>query len=149
MRFHTTILQSGKTATGIRIPDEIVEGLGAGKRPAIRVTIGDYTYRSTVAVMGGAYMVGVNADNRAGAGVAGGDEVDVEIDLDTAPREVTVPADFGAALDAEQEARRTFDRLSYSNKSWHVLQIEGARSDETRRRRIGKSVDALREGRIR
>jgi hypothetical protein len=149
MRFHTTILQSGKTATGIRIPDEVVEGLGAGRRPAVRVTIRGYTYRSTVAVMGGAYMVGVNADNRTAAGVAGGDEVDVDIELDTTPREVTVPADFGAALAAEPEARRTFDKLSNSNKGWHTSQVEGAKTDETRQRRIAKSVAALREGRIR
>ncbi|HEY8846109.1 MAG TPA: YdeI/OmpD-associated family protein [Candidatus Limnocylindrales bacterium] len=149
MRFHTTILQAGKTATGIRIPDEIVEGLGAGKRPPVRVTINGYTYRSTVAVMGGDYMVGVNADNRAGAGVAGGDQVDVDIALDTAPREVAVPADFAAALDAEPDARRTFDKLSNSNKGWHTGQIEGAKTDETRQRRIGRSIDALREGRIR
>jgi hypothetical protein len=146
MRFNTTILQAGKTATGIRIPDEIVEGLGAGRRPPIRVTINGYTYRSTVAVMGGDYMVGVNADNRAGAG---GDQVDVDIELDTAPREVTLPADFAAALDAEPEARRTFEKLSNSNKGWHTSQIEGAKSDETRQRRITKSIAALREGRIR
>jgi hypothetical protein len=149
MRFHTTILQGDKTATGIRIPDEIVEGLGAGKRPPIRVTINGYTYRSTVAVMGGDYMVGVNADNRAAARVGGGDEVDVDIELDTAPREVAVPADLGAALDAEPEARRAFEKLSNSNKGWHTSQIEGAKTDETRQRRIAKSVAALREGRIR
>jgi hypothetical protein len=149
MRFHTTILQSGKTATGIRIPDEIIEGLGGGRRPAVRVTIRGFTYRSTVAVMGGAYMVGVNADNRAGAGVAGGDEVDVDIELDTAPREVAVPADFATALAAEPEASRTFDKLSNSNKGWHTSQIEGAKTDETRQRRIAKSIAALREGRMR
>jgi len=149
MRFHTTILQGDKTATGIRIPDEVVESLGAGKRPPIKVTIHGYTYRSTVAVMGGAYMVGVNADNREAAGVAGGDEVDVDIELDTEPRLVSVPADFAAALDAEPEARRTFDKLSNSNKGWHTLQIEGAKTDETRQRRIAKSVAALREGRPR
>jgi hypothetical protein len=149
MRFHTTILQSGKTATGIRIPDEIIEGLGGGRRPAVRVTIRGFTYRSTVAVMGGAYMVGVNADNRAGAGVAGGDKVDVDIELDTAPREVAVPADFATALAAEPEASRTFDKLSNSNKGWHTSQIEGAKTDETRQRRIAKSVAALREGRMR
>jgi hypothetical protein len=149
MRFHTTILQAGKTATGIRIPDEIVEALGAGRKPPIRVTINGYTYRSTVAVMGGDYMVGVNADNRAGAGVAGGDEVDVDIELDTAPREVSVPADLAAALGAEPAARRTFDALSYSNKSWHTLQVEGAKTDETRQRRIARSVEILRGGRPR
>lgn len=149
MRFHTTILQGDKTATGIRIPAEIVEALGAGKRPKVTVTIRGFAYRSSVAVMGGDYMVGVSAENRAGAGVAGGDEVDVDIELDTAPREVTVPADFATALDGEPEARRTFDSLSYSNKGWHVLQIDGAKTDETRQRRIAKSVESLREGRQR
>jgi hypothetical protein len=149
MRFHTTILQGDKTATGIRVPDEVVEALGAGKRPPVRVTIGGYTYRSTIAVMGGTFMVGVSAENRAGAAVAGGDEVDVDIELDTAPREVSVPADLAAALDGEPNARRTFDGLSYSNKSWHVLQIEGAKTDETRQRRIARSIEALRQGRPR
>jgi len=149
MRFHTTIEQNGKTATGIRVPDEVVEALGSGKRPAVTVTINGYTYRNTIAVMGGVFMVGVSAEHRAGAGVAGGDEVDVDIALDTAPREVTVPDDFAAALDAEPKARATFDGLSYSNRSWHVLQVTGARTDETRQRRIGKSVDMLREGRAR
>ncbi len=149
MRFHTTILKSDKTATGIRVPDDVVEALGAGKRPPVRVTIRGYTYRSTVAVMGGVYMLGVSADVRAAAGVAGGDEVDVDLELDTAPREVTVPAAFALALDAEPAARRTFDGLSYSNKSWHVLQVDGAKSEETRQRRIAKSIEALREGRIR
>jgi len=62
---------------------------------------------------------------------------------------VTVPADFAAALDAEPNARRTFDALSFSNKSAHVAPIEGAKTDETRQRRIAKSVDILREGRAR
>jgi uncharacterized protein YdeI (YjbR/CyaY-like superfamily) len=94
-------------------------------------------------------MVGVSAQNRAGAGVAGGDEVDVDIELDTAPREVTVPADFAAALDAEPAARRTFDALSNSNKSWHTYQLNAAKTDETRQRRIAKSIDALKQGRPR
>jgi Bacteriocin-protection, YdeI or OmpD-Associated/Domain of unknown function (DUF1905) len=149
MRFRTKILQAGKTATGIRVPDEIVEGLGAGKRPPVRVTINGFTYRSTIAVMGGDYMVGVNADNRAGAGVAGGDTVDVDIELDTAPREVAVPPDLAAALAAEPAAQRTFDGLSNSNKGWHVQSVVGAKTDETRQRRIAKSIEALREGRVR
>jgi hypothetical protein len=149
MRFHTTILQSGKTATGVRVPDEVVEALGAGRRPAVSVTINGYTYRSTVAVMGGAYMVGVNADNRAGARVAGGDEVDVDIEVDTAPREVAVPAELAAALEGEPDALRTFEGLSYSNRSWHALQVSGARTEETRLRRIAKSIEALKAGRPR
>jgi hypothetical protein len=112
MRFRTIIQRSGNTATGIQVPEQVVEALGAGKRPAVKVTINGYKYRSTVAVMGGVYMVGISAEHRAGAAVAGGDEVDVEMQLDTAPREVTVPADFAAALDAAPEARRTFDGLS-------------------------------------
>jgi hypothetical protein len=149
VRFRTTIQQSGKTTTGIEVPEQVVEALGSGKRPAVTVTINGYSYRSTVAVLGGRYMVGVSAEHRAGAGVAGGDEVDVDIELDTAPREVRVPADLAAALDAEPAARRTFDGLSYSNKSWHVLQVEGAKTDETRRRRIARSVDILKQGRAR
>jgi hypothetical protein len=149
VRFRTTIKQSGKTATGIQVPEEVVQALGSGKRPAVTVTINGYTYRSTVAVLGGVYMVGVSAEHRAGAGVAGGDEVDVDIEPDTAPREVSVPADLAAALETEPEARRTFDGLSYSNKSWHVLQVEGAKTEETRRRRIARSVDLLRQGRAR
>lgn len=131
MRIRTLIQQSGKTATGIQVPEDVVEALGSGKRPPVKVTINGYEYRSTVAVMGGVYMVGISAEHRAGAGVAGGDQVDVEMDLDTAPRQVTMPADLGAALDAEPAARRTYDGLSYSNKSWHVL---GSRAPRPTRR---------------
>jgi len=149
VRFRTTLLQSGKTATGFEVPEAVVDALGRGKRPSVKVTINGYTYRNTVAVMGGVFMIGVSAENRAGAGVVGGDEVDVYLELDTAPREVTVPADFAAALDRNAAARRTFDSLSYSNRLWHVLSIEGAKTDETRQRRIARSIDALREGRVR
>jgi len=149
VRFRTTILQAGRTAAGIRIPDAVVESLGAGKRPPVRVTINGYSYRNTVAVMGGEYMVGVSNEHRQASGLAGGDEVDVDIELDTAPREVSVPAPFQAALDANPTAQATFDKLSYSNKSWHVLQVEGTRNEETRQRRIAKSIAALAEGRIR
>jgi hypothetical protein len=149
VRFRTTILQGGKTATGIEVPDEVVSALGSGKRAKVLVTINGHTYRNSVAPLGGAYMVGVSADVREAAGVKAGDEVEVQIELDTAPREVTLPDDFAAALDAEPDARATYDSLSYSNKSWHVLQVEGAKTDETRQRRIAKSIEALRDGRAR
>jgi hypothetical protein len=149
MRFRTTILQSGKTATGIEVPESIVTALGSGKRAKVVVTINGYTYRNSVAPLDGVYMIGVSDDVRRHAGVAGGDEVDVDVELDTAPREVSVPPELAAALDAEPAARRTFDGLSYSNKSWHTLQVEGAKTDETRQRRIAKSIEALREGRPR
>ena len=149
MRFRTTLLLTGKTTCGFHVPPEVVEALGKGKRPPVRVTINGYTYRSTVAVYGDIYMLGVSAERREASGVSPGDELDVDLELDTAPREVAVPPDFAAALDAEPAARKTFDGLSYSNQSWHVLQVEGAKTDETRQRRIEKSVAMLREGRAR
>jgi hypothetical protein len=149
MRFRTTILQAGKTATGIQIPDEIVAKLGAGKRPPVKVTIKGHTYRSTIAPMGGVFMVGVSAENREQAGVAGGDTVQVDIELDSAPREVTVPPDFARALKRDAQAKKTFDTLSPSNKKWHVTSIERAKTAETRQRRIDKSVAMLHEGRSR
>jgi hypothetical protein len=147
MRFTTTIILGGKTATGFQVPDEVVEALGSGKRPAVTVRIGPHTYRSTVAVMDGMYMLPLSAENRAAAGVAAGDDVEVEVALDTAPRVMAVPDDLGAALDAEPLARRTFDGLSYSLQRYHVEQVTGAKTDETRQRRIAKSVATLREGR--
>ena len=147
MRFRTTIEQGGKTATGIRIPAEVVEALGAGGRPPIRVTINGHTYRSTVASRSGQYLVGVSAENRESAGVAGGDEVDVDIELDTEPREVIVPPDLAAALEPHPEAKRFFEGLSYSQKQWFVLPIDAAKKPETRQRRVDKAIGMLREGR--
>jgi len=147
MKFRTKLLQAGKTATGIEVPAKIVESLGSGKRPKVRVTIKGYTYRSSVAPMGGRFMLGVSAEVRDRAGVAGGDMLDVEIELDTAPREVSVPPDFAAALKRDADAKRFFDGLSYSKKQWFVLSIEGAKTVETRRRRITNAMSSLREGR--
>lgn len=148
MKFKATLELSKKTATGIQVPEEIVEALGAGKKPPVKVTIGAYTYRSTVASMGGKFMLPVSAENRAGAGIQAGDEIEVEIELDTAPRELSVPDDFAEALDRHAEARQFFDSLSYSNKRRFVLNIEGAKSAETRQRRIEKSIGLLREGKL-
>lgn len=149
MRFRTTILQSDKTATGIEVPPAVVEQLGAGKRPPVRVTINGFTYRSTIAVMGGAFMVGVSAENRAGAGVKGGDEVDVDMELDTEPRTVDVPPELAVALDADPAAKATFEKLSPSNKGWHVSQVTGTNNPETRQRRIEKQIAALHAGKPR
>lgn len=148
MRFHAVIQLNNKTATGIAVPPDVLESLGAGKRPAVRVTINGHTYRTTVGSVDGQAMLPVSAEVRQGAGVAAGDEVEVEIELDTAPREVTVPPDFAAALDQDPAARRFFDGLSYSNKRRFTLPIEEAKSAETRERRIAKAVSQLREGRL-
>lgn len=149
MNFRATLLASGKTATGFEVPPDVVDALGAGRRPPVRVTINGYTYRNTVAVMGGVYMLGVSAEHRAASGVAAGDELDVTLELDTDPREVSVPDDLAAALEADDAAKRTWDGLSYSNRRFHVESIEGARTDETRQRRIAKSIGLFREGKAR
>ena len=145
MQFRTVIELGGKTATGLRVPPDIVSALGSGKRPPVRVTIAGHTYRSTVAAFGDVFMLPLSAENREAAGVAAGDEVDVEVELDTQPREVVVPADFEQALAADPEARRAFEALSYSNRRQHVLSIEGAKTVETRQRRVDKAIAKLRQ----
>lgn len=147
MKFRTTIKAAGKTATGIEVPEKVVLALGSSRRPAVRVTINGYTYRSTVATMGGKFMVGVSADTRAKAGVAAGDKVEVGIELDTEPRTVEVPKDFAGALKRDPQAKESFDSLFYSHKRRHVEAIEAAKKPETRQRRIQKAVEMLREGR--
>lgn len=143
-RFSTTVELGGRTATGFEVPPEVVDALGAGKRPAVTVTVGGHTYRSTVAVMGGRYMLPLSAENRTAAGLSAGDAADVELELDTAPRVVEVPADLAAALDAEPAARAAFDALNYSNQRRHTLSVEGAKTDATRARRVAKVVETLR-----
>ena len=148
MKLRAYIEGTGKTAAGMEIPAAVVDSLGAGKRPAVKATInGRHTYRSTIAVMGGRYLLGVSNEHRAAAGVAAGDTVDLELELDTAPREVTVPPDLARALKADPKALRYFEGLSYSNRLRHVLAIEGAKAADTRERRIARSVALFREGR--
>jgi bacteriocin resistance YdeI/OmpD-like protein/uncharacterized protein DUF1905 len=148
MKFRAEILLNGKTATGIEVPSDVVDALGSGKRPAVRVTLGDYGYLSTVAMMNGVYMLPVSAEVRANAGVGAGDQVEVGLELDTTPREVIVPDDLAAALAADEAAKTFFDSLSYSNKRRVVLPIEDAKTEETRQRRIAKSVEKLRANRL-
>jgi hypothetical protein len=146
IKFRTTLLSAGKTATGIEVPPSVVESLGAGKKPPVRVTINGYTYRSTVAVMGGKFMIGVSAENRGNAGVHAGQELEVGLELDTEPRVVTVPDDFQQALNRDAKAKAAFGKLSYSNQLRHVLAIKDAKTPETRQRRIEKAIQALKEG---
>ncbi len=146
MNFQTVVELGGKTATGIRVPPEVVEALGSGKKPAARVTINGYTYRSTVAVYGGEFMLPVSAEVRERAGVAAGDEIEVAVELDTEPRVVEVPDDFAAALATDVEAQQFFEGLSYSNKRRIVLSINDAKTLETRQRRITRTIEDLRQG---
>ena len=140
------MLAGGRIATGLPVPPEVVEGLGVGKRPPVRVILGEHTYRSTVASRRGTFLVSLSAENRVAAGVAAGDEVEVDLELDTEPREVTVPADLAAALDGDPSARQAFDGLAYSHQLRHVLAVEGAKAPETRQRRIDMALEMLREG---
>src|SRR3954470_23731428 len=143
MKFRATLELNGKTATGFVVPEKIVTALGSSRRPAVRVTIHGHTYRSTVASMGGRYLVGVSAENRAAAGVAAGDTVDVVIELDTEPRVLEIPPDLARALRPAPAAKRFFDALSYSKKQQFVLPVEQAKTSETRDRRIAKAVEQL------
>jgi hypothetical protein len=147
MKFRVLIKGAGKTAAGIEVPPEVVAGLGQGKRPPVRVTINGYTYRSTVAVLGGRFMVGVSNEVRSNAGVAAGDEVDVEMELDNAPREVSVPAELARELARDPAAGRAFEALSYSKRRLIVDPVANAKTDETRDRNIAKALSSLRQGR--
>jgi hypothetical protein len=146
MRFPATLLASGKTATGIEVPPQVVEELGGGKRAKVAVTLNGYTYRTSIAVMGGRYLIPVSAEVRAGAGVTAGDELEVEAVLDDAPRAVDVPADLAAALARQPAAGAAFAALSYSHQRRHVLAVEAAKGAETRARRVAAVVAAVAGG---
>ncbi|WP_410588432.1 YdeI/OmpD-associated family protein [Amycolatopsis sp. lyj-23] len=144
MEFRTRVLLGGKTATGLPVPADVVEALGAGKKPAVTVTVGGHTYRTTVASRGGQFLVPLSAENRERAGVAAGDDVEVGIVLDTAPRELEIPADLAEALAGDETARARFEQLSYSAKQRFVLPIGQAKTAETRQRRVAKVLTDLR-----
>lgn len=146
MRFRTKVELGGKTATGIEVPDDVISALAGGKRPAVLVSIGRDTYRSTVASMGGRYLVPLSAENRAAAGVAAGEDVEVDIMLDTAPRAITVPADLADALAHDEQSQRFFDSLAYTHRKEWVRWVEEAKKADTRHSRISKTVDALHQG---
>jgi hypothetical protein len=145
MRFRATVELGGKTATGIEVPEDVVAALGSGNRPPVAVTIGGHTYRTTVARMGGRFLIPLSAENRTGAGVAAGDQVGVDIALDSGPREVAVPADLTAALAQDEKARASFDGLSYTHRKEWVRWIEEAKKAETRATRLTKTIKSLRE----
>lgn len=143
MKFAAVLELHGKTATGITIPDQVIADLGGGGRPLVKVTLNGYTYRTAVGVMKGVSLIPVSAAVRAEAGLAPGDAVDVGVELDTEPGEVEVPAALQAALDAHPAAQQAFTKLSNSAKKRHTLAVEGAKTDETRARRVAKAIDEL------
>ncbi len=145
MKLTAPLQGAGKTATGIQIPDHMVESLGAGRRPKVVATINGYSWRSSIAFMGGAFWLGVSAENRAGAGVVAGDMVDLDVEFDAAPRTVEVPADLAAALDNDPAARTAWDRSSYTHQRQHITAIEAAKAADTRQRRVAKVLAMLRD----
>ena len=139
--FTTTLLSQGSNV-GIEVPEDVVASLGAGKRVPVVVTLNGHVYPSTIAVMGGRYLVPVSAQIRKDAGVAGGEEHEVTLEHDTSSRDTPVPDDLAAALDAAG-ARAAFDALAPSRRKEHVRQVESAKADDTRARRVAKVVESL------
>ena len=146
MQFRGTVQLDGKTATGIRVPEKIVAALGGGNRPRVRVTLAGYSYQTTVARMRGEFVFPVSAAVREQAGVAAGDTLDIEIELDDTPRELHIPAELASALKQNERARAAFDALSYTNKKRHATAIESAKAEETRQRRLAKILEELTAG---
>jgi len=146
MKFRATVELGGKTATGIEVPEDVVAALGSGRRPPVTVTVGGHSYRTTVARMGGRFLIPLSAKNRTAAGIAAGDLVDVDIEPDSAPREVEVPADLAEALARDDAARAAFDGLSFTHRKEWVRWVEEAKKAETRETRLAKTVESLRAG---
>jgi hypothetical protein len=150
VRFSTTLSLENRNATGIHVPPEVVEALGSGRRPAVVATVNGYTYRGTVMGYDPADpLMPFSSEHRVASGLRAGDAIEVELELDTAPREVEVPGDLAAALEADPVAKAFFDGLSNSNRRVHTLSVEGAKTPETRARRVEKAIALLREGRVR
>ncbi len=146
--FQTTLTASGNN-TGIVVPDDVIEHLGRGKRPSVLVTVNGYDYRSTVAVMGGRYLIGLSAAVRAATGLTGGDAITVTLRIADTPRDVAIPADFAAAMEGHEGTRQFFDALSNSLQRYHVDNINAAKAPETRQRRIEKAVGLFMAGKQR
>ncbi len=143
----TELLSSGKTTTGFEIPEEFVDRLGGGRRPKARIRLQGIEFGTSIAPMGGRFLLGVSTERREASGVVAGQTYDVEIELDTEPREIAVPPDLAEALAGEPDARAFLDGLSYSQQQRLVLPIEQAKAPETRQRRVDKAVALLRERR--
>jgi hypothetical protein len=139
-----TYVEPPEPMRGLEVPPEVVEAIGGGKRPKVVITINGHSWRSAVAIMRGRHLLGLSIANRQAAGVETGEEVEVQLDLDTEPRVVAEPADFTRALNADPAARAAYDRLPGGRRREHVRAIEGAKKAETRERRIEKAIAALR-----
>ena len=142
-KFRTTLVRGDGTTMGMVVPPAIVEALGKGKRPPVRVTINGYTYRNTVAVMGGQYMIGIAHEHRKPAKVENGGTVDVTLELDLEKREVAVPPELAKALSKDKAAKAAWDKLSYSHQRQHAEPIANAKAEDTKARRVAKTMEML------
>jgi hypothetical protein len=144
--FRTTLWASGGNNVGIVVPEEVVLSFGRGKRVPVTVTIdGGYTYRNTIASMGGQYLISFNAQTRAATGRGAGDEVEVTLEVDDAPRTVDIPETLAQAFATEPKVAEIWSRLSYSKQRAHAQAIEGAKTEATRQRRADKVLAELRD----
>jgi Bacteriocin-protection, YdeI or OmpD-Associated/Domain of unknown function (DUF1905) len=144
--FRTTLFAAGGNNVAIVVPPEVVAAFGRGKRVPVVVTVDDgYSYRNTIATMGGRFLLSFNAETRRATGRGAGDEVDVRLDVDDEPRVVAVPDDLALVLADDVAARAAWERLSYSRQREHVESITGAKTPETRARRVAKVVSTLRD----
>jgi hypothetical protein len=142
--FTTTVVKDSEVnATGIQIPVECIEALGAGKKPKVVVSLNGFTYRTTVAVMAGEFWVPLSQERRQAAGVKAGETLEITLELDTEPRTVEIPADLAAALAQASGAAAAFDALSFSVRKEYVRQVESAKAPETRTRRIDAIIAKL------
>jgi hypothetical protein len=143
MRFRAKVLLAGKTATGVEVPAKVVDGLGSTKRPLVHVTINGYTYRSAIAPMGGVFMLGISDEVRNRAHVKAGDTIDVDVELDTQPRDVEVPPELAKALAKDAKAKKYFESLSYSGKHRLAAPIANGKTAETRERNLAKAMKEI------
>jgi hypothetical protein len=143
--FKTAVAGKVGTPTGIEVPPACIAALGSSKKPAVKISIAGYTYLSTVAVMGGKFMIPLSAAHREASGLKAGDKVEVTLELDVEPRTVEVPGDLAAALSTKAGALATFEALAFSKRKEFVRQVNEAKTQETRERRIAKIVTQLSE----
>ncbi len=145
--FTTTVQLSGKSATGLEVPPGVLAALDGGRRPAVVVTVGNHTYRTTIGTMARRAMLPLSAEHRSAAAVVAGQDVQVAVRLDNEERTVALPADLAGALAADERARATFETCAPSHRKEWVRWVEEAKRPQTRASRVTATVEALREGR--
>lgn len=143
MKFKASVIPSGN-ATAVEVPSAVIQALGSGARPPVRITINGHTWRSRIAAMRGSSLIGISAASRSASGIQPGDLVEVAVALDSEPRVVALPTDLAAALSKGEPLRAAFESLPFGLQRKHVAAVEEAKSEATRQRRIEKLVAGLR-----